>query len=141
MHHDLAEIASSAALDQGTVGCQAHAIDVAARLDVVQRVEHQVKAFKKRQVEGGPKDVGVVGTDIEAGIEAQHAFARHLGFGLAHMVGLEQKLAIKIGDLNGVQVHNIHIAETRQGHILQQLAANATSAYNEDLRKRLEQCG
>ena len=99
VHRDLAEVAAAAALHQRALGGEAHAVDVAAGLDVVQRVEDQVKALVKGLVEALAHDVGVVRDNVQVRVEAQHALAGHDGLGLADVLLLEQKLAVEVCDL------------------------------------------
>ena len=75
---DLTEVARGAGLDEEYVGGEAKAIDVLARLEVVQTVQDHVEPPDEVDVELGVLDVAVVGDDLGAGAKLEHGFARHL---------------------------------------------------------------
>lgn len=66
---DLAVEACGAALDQRDVGCEAHPVDMSARIQIVERVEDKAEALEPRDVELVILDVVVVCYDAHIGVE------------------------------------------------------------------------
>lgn len=50
------------------------------------------------------------------------------------MLVAEEELAIQVAQINGIQIHDVDFAETVEDEVLEQLAANATSANHQDAR-------
>ena len=66
---DLAVEAGRAAFDQRDVGGQTHLVDVPPGIEVVEGVEDEGKAREPIDAELGVFDVGVVGDDLDRGVE------------------------------------------------------------------------
>ena len=61
--------ASGAALDQRDVGRQTHLVDMASRIDIVQRIEDELEAGKPINVELWIFDVGMMCLQLDVRIE------------------------------------------------------------------------
>ena len=61
--------ASCPALDQGHIGRQAHLVDVSPRLQIIQRIEHNIKTLKPIDVELGVFDIGMMRFERHVGVE------------------------------------------------------------------------
>ena len=48
------------------------------------------------------------------------------------MLIAEQKLAIQVAEVDGVQVDDVDLSKASEGQILEKLAADATSSYHQD---------
>jgi len=66
--------AGCAAFDQRDVCRNAHLIHVSARIDIVQRVEYKCEALIPLDIELGVFDVGMVGFDLDIGVEFPGGF-------------------------------------------------------------------
>lgn len=141
--------ARGAALDQRDVGGQTHAVDMAARIEVVECVEDDVEALEPRDVELRVLDVVVVRCDLGRRVEFAGGLLRdlrmlilpipmphfsHLRLGLLDVLVAEQELAIQVAEVDGVEVDNVHVAEAHEDEVLEQLAADAARTDHEDAR-------
>lgn len=78
---DLAIEARGATLDQWHASCQAHFVDMAARIHIVERVEDETEGLKPRDIELGVLDVVVVCDDVNIGVELGSRLFRNLSGG------------------------------------------------------------
>ena len=76
---DLTIEAHCTALDQRDVGCEAHLVDVAAGVEIVQGIEDEVEGLEPLNVELGVFDVGVVSSEGDVGVEFGGGFFSDLG--------------------------------------------------------------
>jgi len=67
------------------------------------------------------------------GVKPQHHLPGHHRLGLPHMTGAEEELPVEVGDVDGVQVDDLHLLEARQHQVLEQLAADAPCAHHQQL--------
>jgi hypothetical protein len=58
----------------------------------------------------------------------------HLGLGLLDVLVAEQELAVQVAEVDGVEVHNVDVAEADEDEVLEQLAADAARAHHEHAR-------
>lgn len=77
---DLAVEASSATLNEGNVSSQTHLVDVAPCVQVVEGVKHHCESAKPLNAELSVLDIGMVGHDLDRGIELFRYFLRDLKF-------------------------------------------------------------
>ena len=56
-------------LNQRYIRSHAHSIDVSPCIEIIQRVEHHIEAFEPSDIELGIFDVGVVGFELNFGVE------------------------------------------------------------------------
>lgn len=157
---DLAVETGGATLDQRDISGKAHLVDMTAGVKVVESVEDKVEALEPVDVELGVFDVGVVCLDIDVGVKlssrllcdlderkAWLAMVRllrgggwrqtHQGLGLFNVFVPEQELAVEVGQVNGVEIHDVDVAEAGKHEVLEQLTSNAASADHEDARLRV----
>jgi hypothetical protein len=76
---DLTVKAHCTALDQRDVGCEAHLVDMAAGVEIVQGIEDEVEGLEPFNVELGVFDVGVAGGEGDGGVEFGSGFFGDLG--------------------------------------------------------------
>lgn len=50
------------------------------------------------------------------------------------MLVAEQKLAVQVAEVDGVQVDNVDLTKARERQVLEELAADASSSYHQDAR-------
>jgi hypothetical protein len=74
----LAIEASSATLNQRNIGCEAHPVDMSARIQIVQCIEDEAESLEPRDVELAILDVVVVGYDADVGVELAGRLFRNL---------------------------------------------------------------
>ena len=112
----LPQVALRAALDQGHAGGEAHPVDVAARVDVVEAVEHDVEGAEEVEGELWRLDVAVRRLDREllAVRELEHRLPRDLGLGAADVLGAEEELAVEVGVVDRVEVHHRDVLDPGQ---------------------------
>jgi len=117
------------------VGGEAQPVDVAARVDVVERVEHDVEALEELEPESLVLDVAVPRRHLERSVvrKLEDGLARHLGLRAADVLLAEEELAVEVRVVNRVQVDHRDVAEAAQHQVLHQLAADAAGAHHEDL--------
>lgn len=65
-------------LDQRYISCQAHLVHMAARLQVVQSIENNLKALEPCDIEAGVLDIVVVGLDLDIWVELARGLFRNL---------------------------------------------------------------
>lgn len=70
--------ASGAAVHHGHVGGNAHFVDVSARIDIVERVEDEMEALEKVDVESRVFDVCVIRFDLDVRVELARCLFSHL---------------------------------------------------------------
>ena len=104
VHRHLPEVARRAALDERHLRGEAHAVDVPARVEVVQAVQDHREAAEEGDVELWALDVPVVRHDGSPGPEGQHRLARHPRLRLPDVVLSEQELPVQVAHLDRVQV-------------------------------------
>ena len=66
---DLAIEAHRTTLDQGHVGCEAHLVDVAAGIEVVEGIEDEREGLKPFDIELGIFDIGMLGGEGDRWVE------------------------------------------------------------------------
>ena len=59
------------------------------------------------------------------------------GLGFLDVLMPEQKLAVEVGEVDGVEIDDVDVAESGEDEVLEQLAANAACTNHEDARLRL----
>ena len=129
----MAEVALRAALDQWHLGSEAHAVDVAARVHIVERVEHDREPLEELDREPRRLDVAVLGLDLEFIVrEVEDGLARDLRLGAADVLRAEEELTIEIGVVDRVQVDHRDVAEPSQHKVLDQLTSDASGTDDED---------
>ena len=66
-------------------------------------------------------DVGMVGNNrsCRPGVQPQDHLPRHHRLGLPHVAGAEKKLPVEIGDVDSVQVDDLHLLEARQHQVFE----------------------
>ena len=112
----LPQVALRAALDQGHAGGEAHPVDVAARVDVVEAVEHDVEGAEEVEGELWRLDVAVRRLDREllAVRELEHRLPRDLRLGAADVLGAEEELAVEVGVVDRVEIHHRDVLDPGQ---------------------------
>ena len=50
------------------------------------------------------------------------------------MLVAEEELAVKVAQIDGVEVNNVDLSEARKGKVLEELASDATGAYHQHTR-------
>lgn len=55
-------------------------------------------------------------------------------FGLLDVLIAEEKLAVEVAQVDGVEVNNVYLAESCEHQILEQLASDTSSSYHEHAR-------
>lgn len=48
----------------------------------------------------------------------------------------KEELAVEVGEIDGVKIYNVNVAEASGDQIFQQLTANTAGAYDQDARLR-----
>lgn len=59
------------------------------------------------------------------------------GLGFLDVLMPEQKLAVEVGEVDGVEIDDVDVAKSGEDEVLEQLAANAACTNHEDARLRL----
>lgn len=75
---NLAVETSSTTFNERDVGSQTHSVDVSSRIEVVQRIEDNLKSLEPRNVESWIFDVVVVCLNLDVGVELARRLFRHL---------------------------------------------------------------
>jgi hypothetical protein len=131
---DLAIEAGSATLDQGDVCGKAHTIDVTAGIEVVEGVENDDKLAEPVDIELGVLDVCVMCLDLDVWVELGSGLAGDQSFGLLDVGMAEEELAVEVGQIDCVEIDQVDLAEASADEVLEEFAANATGANDEDAR-------
>jgi hypothetical protein len=122
------------------------------RVQIVQRVEDDAEASEPRDVELRVLDVVVVRLDLDVGVELERRllgnlqpasartltwwdiFMAYLGLGLLDVLIAEEKLAVQVAEIDGVEVDDVDVAKAREHEILEQLAPDAAGAHHQNAR-------
>lgn len=131
---DLPVEARGAALDQRDIGGQTHAVDMAARIEVVERVEDDVEALEPCDIELRVLDVVVVCCDLGRRVEFAGGFlcdlrksalslpiarVSYLRLGLLDVLVAEQELPVQVAEVDSVEIHDVHVAEAHEDEVLE----------------------
>lgn len=74
--------------------------------DVVEGVEDNVEFLEEGKREGGHvHDISHMGNNLCIRVHCAHSLCSHLGLVLANMAATEQELAVKITQLDRIQIH------------------------------------
>jgi hypothetical protein len=129
--------ARRAALDQWYVRREAHLVDVASRIEVVERIEHQVESPKPFDSELAVFDICVICGDLGVGVELLCNFLRNLRkmnqVNIPRWVGAitdrmeayqrlrlldvfvsEEELSVKVREIDRVEVNDVDVAEAAE---------------------------
>lgn len=106
-----------------------HAVDPSARNHRVETADHQVKLPVK--IFAFILDLTVVRRDPARGHTFVDEFGRDLRFGTVDVLLAEQKLSVQVGQVYGVHVDYVHVAEPHHGQVLEQFATQSASADDE----------
>ena len=123
------------------------------RIQIVERIENDAKGLEPRDVELIVLDVGMVRLDSHVRIEPARRYLRDLHqqlatphtrlirvsiayqcFRLLDVLIPEEELPIEIAQVDRVQVDDVNLAEASEDEILEELAANTTSAHHKNPR-------
>mmetsp|Transcript_70334 Transcript_70334/g.186936 ORF Transcript_70334/g.186936 Transcript_70334/m.186936 type:complete len:452 (+) Transcript_70334:1445-2800(+) len=133
--------AQRARLQQGLCKPDAAGVDIQARLDVVQGIDHAVQGIPEDIVKGV---LGVVtyanlhGLNLEGAVHRQGRLGCTRGLGLANVRLPEEELAVQVGHLNAVHVGDCELAlrpaaSSHHRKALEELAAQSSSTHHEQL--------
>jgi hypothetical protein len=122
---------------------------VAPRVQIVQRVEHQLEVAKPADVELIILDVGVMRNDFDVGVELPSSLlcdldpplaplspapyrSSYQSLGLLDVLMPEEELSVEIREVDRVEVDNVDFAKAGEGEVLEELASDATSSNHEN---------
>ena len=131
---DLPKVASSARLDQGDVGSQAHPVDVVPGLPVVQGIEAKPEALEEVDAILRLHNIILVRLDVSAWGKPQGSLSSAVRLCLTDVLFLEEELPVQVGDIDGVQVDDLDVLEAAEHDVLQQLASDSSRAHHQDSR-------
>jgi hypothetical protein len=101
---------------------------MAARIHIIQCIENEIETREPLQVELLVLDVGMICDELDVRIEPLSHLFRDEGFRLLDVLMSEQELAVEVAQVDRVKVNNVDFAKAGENEVLEQLAANATSA-------------
>lgn len=131
---DLAIEAGGATLDQRYVGSKAHAVDMAASVEVVEGVEDDNETAEPVDIELWVFDVCVMCLDLDIRVELGGGLAGDQSLGLLDVCMTEEELAVEVGQVDCVEVDDMDLAKAGADEVLEEFAADATSADDQDAR-------
>mmetsp|Transcript_10588 Transcript_10588/g.33492 ORF Transcript_10588/g.33492 Transcript_10588/m.33492 type:complete len:836 (-) Transcript_10588:341-2848(-) len=117
-------------------------VDVHARLDVVEGIDDAVQGVPKDVVEGVLRVAAhphLHGLHLQGGVHRRRCLGCDPRLGMSDVGRPEQELAVQVGNLDPVHVGDrksalLPTANTHHGKALQELAAQGSSAHDEELR-------
>lgn len=80
----------------------------------------------------------VVGRDAASGHPLVDELGCHLRLGAVHVPLAKQKLPVQVGQIDGVHVDDMHVAEAHHGQVLEQLAAQPAGADHQQFARVLQ---
>jgi hypothetical protein len=107
---------------------------VAPRVHIIERVEDQVEPGEPLQIELFVFDIGMMGNQLDVGIELPSYLFRNERLWLLDVFLSEEKLTIQIAQVDGVKVDNVDFAEAGEDKVLQQLTADPARADKKNSR-------
>lgn len=113
-----------------------HAVDPAPRHHGVQAADDEMELPIEVLVH--VLYLAVVGRDAARGHPLVDELGRHLRLGAVHVPLAEQKLPVQVGQINGVHVDDVHVAEAHHGQVLEQLATEPAGADHQQLARVLQ---
>lgn len=126
MEGHLSIVPGGAGLDEGHVGRDAHGVHVTTRVQVVERVHHDIKLPKPSDIVLWFLDVGVMRGNVDIGVKVEGRLFGHLvsckflasmegeakgvylRLGLVDMLLLEKKLSVQVAQIDRIQVQLGH---------------------------------
>lgn len=109
---------------------------MSASFEVIERIEDECELRKPSDVELGVLDVGVVCFDFDVRIESLRNVFRDQSLGLLDVFVTEEELAIEVTEVDSIEIDDMDFAEAGQDEVLEEFAANAAGAYEEDFGLR-----
>lgn len=132
---DLAIETCGPAFNERNVGRKAHLVDMASRIDIVERIEDDVELCEPFDVELGILDVCMVCFKLYVWVELLRYLLRDLCnvstalllaghaaykcFGLLNMLMSEEELSVQVAEVDGVKVDNVYLAEAAEKEVLE----------------------
>ncbi|KAI0563721.1 hypothetical protein FGB62_35g221 [Gracilaria domingensis] len=101
---------------------------MASGFKIIQRIAYQSEAAKEIDIKVIVLDIGHNRSDLGVWGYDGHGFGRLPGLPLTHMVLAEQKLAVEIGNIDGVQIDDSDLAKAGYRKVLEEFAAGVTCA-------------
>ena len=121
--------------DQRAAEQYAGVVDQVARADAIAAVEHDVVAGEDLH-DVVRAQLDVVGDDVDGRVQRREARAGGAGLGLADLRGLEQHLALQVGDVDAVAVEQAERADAGRGEVECGRGAEAPGAHHQHARAR-----
>ena len=144
---NLAIETSSPTFNQWYVGSKTHLVDMSSSIQIIQRIEYNMELFKPANIELSFFNVRMIGFKVDVWIEFASCVLGDLlkesellrkwvstvktnqGLRLLNVLMSEQKLAVEIAQVDGVEVNNMDFHESSEDEILKKFATDATCAY------------
>jgi len=128
---DLALEAEDGAVDVGLAEEDAGVVDEVAGGEVVGAVDDYVVILEEFESVGAG-EFGLVGGDLDVGIEIGEARFRGFGFGLADIAGAEGDLALEIGEVDDIEINQTDVSYARGSEIKAEGRAEPACADEKD---------
>lgn len=99
---------------------------------VVECVEDNVEGREPFKIELLVFDVRMLGNEFDIGVELLGDFLCDNGFWFLDVFLSEEKLAIEVGEIDGVEVDNMYFAKASEDEVFEEFATDASGANQED---------
>lgn len=99
-------------------------------VEVVEGVEDDREAGKEGDVKRF--DIGMMGHEVDQRVKPLGGIAGHDGLGLFDVLVAEEELSVEVGEVDGVEVDDVYFAEAALDESLEQFAADAAGADEEN---------
>lgn len=129
----LTNVTRAATLDQRDVSSETKPVDMPPSLQVIQGITDKIELLEKRDAETTVLDITDEASNFGGRKHAVNRFGGFLRFRLAYMVLAKEKLAVEIGDVNGVKIDEGDGAEAGGGKIFHKLTSDTAGTDDEDL--------
>lgn len=114
----VAAVACSPALHQWRSGRQTHLVHMSSRVKVIECTEDDVERSEPAHVIFRLFDVVLVGGYADLWVELARCLLGHNRLRALNVPRLEQELAVEVREVDGVEVDNFHVLESRQDDVL-----------------------
>ncbi len=125
-------VGEDAAVGERFMGEDAGVVDEVFGVDVVGGIDDEVVGGDYVEGVGGGEGV-LVGGDVGVGVEGYEFLERALDFGLAEVGCGVEYLALEIGEVDGVVVHDADMSYSSGGEVVCHWGAEASGTDDEDM--------
>ena len=116
-------------------------VDVLASVDIVQGVDHNVELLHELEPKPFFLNLAQECLNLDRWVLLLDLLLESRGLRHVDVLSSEQKLAIQVADVDGVQVDDLDVSEPSETEGLDQFAADAACSDNEDLGGNNFLCG